>query len=57
MFQNPEDELQAMGQRLREQEQTCVRLQRALQVQQQQTQGLLQREYSFFFKYLLLLNL
>lgn len=48
MFQNPEDELQAMGQRLREQEQTCVRLQRALQVQQQQTQGLLQREYSFF---------
>ncbi|XP_034255415.1 ninein-like protein [Thrips palmi] len=42
---NPEDELQAVGLRLREQEQTCVRLQRALRGQQQQTQALLQHTW------------
>lgn len=42
---NPEDELQAVGLRLREQEQTCVRLQRALRSQQQQTQALLQHSW------------
>ena len=43
-LQNPQDELQAVGLRLREQEQTCIKLQRALQAQQQHTQSLLQRE-------------
>lgn len=42
---NPEDELQAVELRLREQEQTCMRLQRALRVQQQQTQTLLQHSW------------
>ncbi|KAK3909161.1 Ninein [Frankliniella fusca] len=42
---DPEDELQAVGLRLREQEQTCIRLQRALRSQQQQTQALLQHSW------------
>lgn len=42
---NPEDELQAVALRLHEQEQTCVRLQKALRAQQQQTQALLQHSW------------
>lgn len=52
-FQNPEDELEAAALRLREQEQTCVRLQRALRTQQQQTQTMLQRKQLCFHPFLL----